>query len=417
MTFIPRIPSFNKPLLLLAGIFVPLLAICQVDTQRTSTAAYPFIQENLNHLYFSKDSSAFMKLYKKMDKLKDERKDRITVVHIGGSHVQGGTWSSTFASDFQYEFKTEGGGYFAFPYRIAKTNSQPYITSFTNGKWKRCRPTGKEYCLPLGMSALSVNTNDSSNYFGMAITSRSVCRKFSTVKVYHNFNKSFEFSLSPKMKLMAERQEFEKSGYTLFKLSQPVDSVTFDLLRKDSLQRDFILYGFSLESDLPGIYLAGLGANGASTSSFLRCANLVAQLQTLHADVMILSLGVNDTQSKGFEKDEYIEHYDSLITYAKKANPGVAIILTTTTDNYIKRKTSNKRTVLARDAMFELMERHDLAVWDLFSIMGGYKSMVKWYKVGLASKDKVHFSPKGYTLLGHMMFDALNKSYHHNSKK
>ena len=359
-----------------------------------------------------------MKLYKKMDKLAAEKKDRITVVHMGGSHVQGGTWSSVFISDLQNEFKTDGGGYFAFPYKIAKTNGQPYVSSFTNGRWKRCRPTGKEYCLPLGMSALSVNTNDSSNSFGVAITQRSVCRKFTAVKVYHNFNRSFDFRLSPKMKLMAQRTEFEQSGYTLFKLSEPVDSVAFDLLRKDSLQRDFILYGFSLENEqAPGFYLAGLGANGASTSSFLRCANLVAQLQTLNADLMILSLGVNDTQSKGFEKDEYIEHYDSLITFAKKANPGVAIILTTTTDNYIKRKTSNKRTVLARDAMFELMERHDLAVWDLFSIMGGYKSMTKWYKAGLAAKDKVHFSPKGYTMLGHMMFDALNKSYHNNRKK
>lgn len=359
-----------------------------------------------------------MKLYKKMDKLREEKKDRITVVHMGGSHVQGGTWSNVFISDLQAAFQTDGGGYFAFPYKIAKTNGQPYVTSFTNGKWKRCRPTGREYCLPLGMSALSVSTNDSSNSFGLAITQRSVCRKFNTVKVYHNFNSSFVFSLSSKMKLMAERVEEERQGYTVFRLSQPVDSVSFDLLRKDTLQRDFILYGFSLENEAaPGFYLAGLGANGASTSSFLRCANLVPQLQTLNADLMILSLGVNDTQSKGFEKDEYIEHYDSLITFAKKANPNVAIILTTTTDNYIRRKTSNKRTVLARDAMFELMERHDLAVWDLFSIMGGYKSMTQWFKVGLAAKDKVHFSPKGYTLLGHMMFEALNKSYNNNRKK
>jgi lysophospholipase L1-like esterase len=377
-----------------------------------------FIQEQFNHLYYSGDSSAFLKFYKKLDKLKEEKKDRITVVHVGGSHVQGGTWSSTFISDLQAEFNTEGGGYFAFPYRIAKTNSQPYVSSFTNGKWKRCRPTGKEYCLPLGMSAMSVNTSDSANSFGLAITPRSVCRQFNVVKVYHNFNSSFQFTISAKMRILAERTDVEKSGYTVFRLSQPLDSVAFDLLRKDTLQRDFILYGFSLENEMaPGFYLAGLGANGASTSSFLRCANLVSQLQTLQADLMILSLGVNDTQSKGFEKDEYVEHYDSLITFAKKANPGVAIILTTTTDNYIKRKTSNKRTVLARDAMFELMERHDLAVWDLFSIMGGYKSITRWYKAGLASKDKVHFSTRGYVLLGHMMFEALNKSYKNNTKK
>lgn len=409
--------SYSIALLFFCSLLFTQVGIAQ-STATTSTDRYPFIQSNLNHLYFSKDSSAFLKLYKKLDKLKAEKKDRITVVHMGGSHVQGGTWSSTFISNLQTEFNTTGGGYFMFPYKIAKTNSQPYVGSYSNGKWKRCRAIGAEACLPLGMSALSVSTNDSANSFGVWITKRSTFRTFNQIKVYHNFNPSFSFSVVTKTGMTAERKDFEKSGYSVFQLSSEVDSITFNMLKLDSLQKDFTLYGFSLENEKnPGFYLAGLGANGASSSSFLRCANLVPQLATLKADLIILSLGVNDTQSKSFEKDEYIEHYDSLITYAKKANPGVAIILTTTTDNYIRRKTSNKRTVLARDAMFELMEKHDLAVWDLFSMMGGYKSMTLWYKAGLAAKDKVHFSPKGYVLLGNLMFDALNKSYKNNQKK
>ncbi|MES2681178.1 MAG: GDSL-type esterase/lipase family protein [Bacteroidota bacterium] len=400
------------------GVLLISFLLCLHTKGQEISSRYPFILENLNHLYFSNDSASFLNLYKKLDKFSEGKKNKITVVHMGGSHVQGGTWSSTFLTGLQNEFKTDGGGYFMFPYRIAKTNSQPYVTSFTNGKWKRCRAVGKEFCLPLGMSAMSVNTNDSINYFGVAITQRSVLKKFNSVRVYHNFNKSFEFDVSAKNMIMTERTDHEKMGYTSFKLSASIDSVSFNLLRKDTLQKDFILYGFSLENDMsPGFYLAGLGANGASTSSFLRCAGLVPQLQSLDADLMILSLGVNDTQSKNFAKEEYIEHYDSLITFAKKANPGVAIILTTTTDNYIKRRTSNKRTVMARDAMFELMERYDLAVWDLYSIMGGYKSMARWYKSGLASKDKVHFSPKGYTLVGNLMFEALIKSYNNYKKR
>lgn len=408
---IPLTKTGNR-LLLIAVLF----ACCKVTSQTAASSKYPFIFNNLNHLYFSKDSSSFLRFYKKLDKLRTDKRERVTVVHMGGSHVQGGTWSSTFISDLQREFNTEGGGYFAFPYKLAKTNGQPYVSSFSNGRWKRCRAVGKEFCLPLGMSALSVTSNDSANYFGLAITKRSTCRKFNIVKVYHNFNPSFEFAPSSSVNPNPERKDYQKEGYTLFKLETAVDSVNFNLLRKDTLQKDFILYGFSLENDLnPGFYLAGLGANGASSSSFLKCANLIPQLETLQADVMIISLGVNDTQSKSFEKEEYIEHYDSLILFAKKANPGVAIILTTTTDNYIRRRTSNKRTVLARDAMFELMEKHDLAVWDLFSIMGGYKSMAKWNRAGLASKDKVHFTPRGYVMLGDMMFDALIKSYNNNS--
>jgi len=66
--------------------------------------------------------------------------------------------------------------------------------------------------------------------------------------------------------------------------------------------------------------------------------------------------------------------------------------------------------------MFELMEKHKAAVYDLYAVMGGYKSIYKWQKAGLAAKDKVHFNGRGYSILANMMFDAINRSYKYNSK-
>lgn len=383
-----------------------------------SLSSYPFIRKEFNHLLYPGDSSSFLNLFKKLEQFSHEKIGKVSIVHIGGSHVQGGVWSSTFVSDFQTAFNTTGGGYFGFPYKIAKTNGQPYFTSFTNGTWKRCRAVGKEFCLPLGMSAMSTITNDSSNYFGVTTTKKSSCKFFNAVKVYHNFNSNFDFVLRENDSTILHGEEHREFGYTLFKLDTLRDSVTFLLTRVDTIQRDFALYGFGLENEeTPGFYLAALGANGASSSSFLRCEHLLPQLESLNADLFILSLGVNDTQSKLFEKDDYIENYDTLITFIKKSNPNAAIILTTTTDNYIKRRTSNKRTITAREAMLELKEKHSVAVWDLFSLMGGYRSMPKWVKAGLASPDKVHFTNKGYVLLGNLMYEAFSKSYLNNKLK
>jgi lysophospholipase L1-like esterase len=265
------------------------------------------------------------------------------------------------------------------------------------------------------MSALSISTHDSVTNFGVALTKKAICKSFSSIKVYHNFTDGFEFAVDSLHNFQPIRTDFKDQGYTLLNFELPVDSINFKLLRKDEAHQDFMLFGFSLDNELqPGFYFAGLGANGAASGSFLRCLDLSSQFSSLNADLVIISLGVNDTQSKNFEREEYIENYDSLITVLKKANPDVAIILTTTTDNFIKRKTSNKRTIVARDAMFELMEKHNIAVWDLFSVMGGYKSMVKWQKAGLAGRDRVHFSPKGYVLLGNLMYEAFNKSYNAN---
>jgi lysophospholipase L1-like esterase len=99
----------------------------------------------------------------------------------------------------------------------------------------------------------------------------------------------------------------------------------------------------------------------------------------------------------------------------KNVNPDVAILLTTTTDNYIKRRTANKRSITARAAMFELMHKHKIAVWDMFEFMGGYKSIPKWYKAGLAARDRVHFNSRGYNIMGEYMYRAFIQSYQANT--
>ena len=383
---------------------------------QTAPKRYPFMKMEYNHLYFGKDSSSFLKLYKKMRGLDSQETKRIAVVHFGGSHVQAGVWSGTFVNDLQKEFKTDGGGYFVFPYKLAKTNGPSFASSFSNGQWKRYRAIGKDYCLPLGMCALSVSTKDSANYFGVKLTSKAVSKKFNAVKVYHNFNQAFSFAPDSVVSAALVRVDNKEAGYTLFQFNESLDSVKFNLIRKDSLAGEFILFGFSLDNSSPGFYLAGLGANGAASNSFVKCFDLSSQFKSLEADLVILSLGVNDTQAKDFGKDDFIENYDSLIMVIKSVSPDAAIILTTTSDNYIKRKRSNSKSITAKDAMFELMERHNLAVWDLFSLMGGYKSILKWQKAGLAGKDRVHFTNKGYVLLGDLMFEALMKSYWFNSK-
>lgn len=376
---------------------------------------YSFINYNENHLHHSKDSSLTLTFYKKIDELKSGKRKMVTIAHYGGSHVQAGNWGDKLIYNFQAMQNFEGGGLWAFPYRIAKTNSPNYYKSFTNGKWKRFRcATYKELCVNLGMAGIAAVTNDSANTFGVKLNKNKHHEKFNSVKVYHNFNMSFDFVAMPAAAKCIRTDSLDK-GFSLFVFEDFVDSVNFMLWKKDTLNKDFMLYGFSLENTKPGFYYASFGVNGAASNSYLRCNLFSEQLSTIKPDLVIFSLGVNDTQGKDFTKEDYIENYDSLIAEVRKVSPDCAILLTTTSDNYIRRKTANKRPIKAQDAMFELMEKHRTSVWDLYAVMGGYKSIYKWYKVGLASKDKVHFSPKGYGIIGQLMFDAINNSYKANT--
>jgi len=364
------------------------------------------VQKNQVHL--GADSASFSQLFSKMSELKGSEKKRLSVVHIGGSHVQAGIWSQAFTTQLQTQLETGSVGYFGFPYKLAKTNGQHYLSTFTSASWKKCRAVRVEYCLPLGMSGLSITTNDSTGFFGAALTKHSACRKVNTIRVYHNFNASFTFSLQQRGLGSVNRVDNVSGGYSLFSFENPGDSLVFDFKRLDTNQKDLILYGFSLENDLTsGLYLAALGLNGASAPSFMHCSELSRQLPSLKADLFVLSLGVNDTQSGEFTKERFHSNYDSLISIIRSVYPDAAIILTTTSDNYIRKKTLNKKTAIAREVMFQLMTERQVGVWDLYEIMGGARSIIRWGQAGLASGDRVHFTGKGYLVLGQLMADAL----------
>lgn len=398
------------------AVIIWAVVLPQISLPQNSVPSYSFMNLNENHLHHSKDSSLMLAFYNKMDDLRTGKRNKVVIAHYGGSHIQAGNWGDKLIFNFQSIQNFEGGGLWAFPYKIAKTNSPHYYKSYTNGKWKRYRCASyKEMCVNLGMAGIAAVTNDSSNTFGIKLNKNKHHEKFNSIKVYHNFNPSFDFVMLPTTAKSTRTDSIDK-GFTLFVFEDFVDSVNFTLWRKDTIRKDFMLYGFSLENSKPGFYYASFGVNGAASSSYLRCNLFSDQLSTIKPDLVIFSLGVNDTQGKDFTKEEYIGNYDSLIAEVRRVSPNCAILLTTTSDNYIKRRTANKRPVKAQDAMFELMEKHKTAIWDLYAVMGGYKSIYKWYKVGLASKDRVHFSSKGYAIIGQLMFDAINNSYRANSK-
>lgn len=396
----------------MTGLFRHIIRISLLVLSTNVLSAQTTIaQAKANHFLFYQDSSAWMQFFAKLKNCHTPKAKPIKIAHFGGSHVQAGVWTNEFISLLQEQLKTKGGGYFAFPYTIAKTNGQPYVDFKSNGNWKKCRAVTRDFCLPMGVNGISATTNDSLISITLKFTDKSICRQFNMLKVFHNFNPSFECKIASQNKLETAAQHFPDKGFSYFGFEKFVDSLQIEILRKDTLQKDFTLYGFSIENTEPGIYAAGLGVNGASSSSFLKCNLFDVQLQTLAPDVAIISLGVNDVQPKEFSKAEFIANYDTLIQKLKQANPNIAILLTTTTDNYIKRKTPNKRTIIAQQAFFELGLKHKVAVWDLFEVMGGYKSINKWIKAGLGKRDRVHFTGAGYKQIGQLMFDAFWQSY------
>ncbi len=363
---------------------------------------YPdFVNVQKNKIYFDKDSSNFYNFLKKVKEVKNKKRSHLFIVHFGGSHVQGGFWSEAIMNTFQDYFQTNGGGYFVFPFKQVKTNTPYYFKTYSNGKWRVNKCTKIVDSLwYIGMCGISAIT-DTSCYLSIKNEWKKL-DGFTRIKVFYRKNKNFE--LQPQFKFS---KIIEKEHYIEFILHQKLDSLGFLIQKNDTLPAEFILDGMSCENDSAGVYYAGFGVNGATSESFLKCRLLLHQLKSMKVDLFILSFGVNDVRNKNFSKDEYIVNYDSLISIIKRTHPESSILLTTISDNYIKRRIANPRTTKGSEAIGEVMKKYQVAVWDLNAVMGGQKSMLKWYKNGYAAKDKIHFNKKGYFVLGEMMVNAI----------
>ncbi len=383
--------------------------------QLFSQKKYPFIQYDSNKIIHAADSSDFIAFYKKIDGLKNGALKRVTIAHYGGSHIQAGQWTEVLADSFQALGDFKGGGAFTFPFRVVNTNGPPFYRSISTGTWVRCRCVPSELCAPLGMAGIAAVNNDAFASFGMKLKTNNHIQSFSSIKVYHNFNPSFTFDIVKGYPVPAKRIEVQEFGYTLFEFAVPVDSINFSLQKKDNTQRDFILRGFSIENEEPGFYFATMGVNGASTKSYINCSEFTKELMSLKPDLFIFSIGVNDAQDLDFNAEDFIKRYDSMVALVKSVSPDCAILFTTISDNYIKRKTSNSRSLATNAAIYHLMEKHNAALWDMFTIMGGLRSIYTWYQNDLASADKIHFNTEGYKLIGYLMFEAISKDYRENS--
>ena len=141
-------------------------------------------------------------------------------------------------------------------------------------------------------------------------------------------------------------------------------------------------------------------------------------LALIHPDLMIFAIGINDATSENFSDSVFIANYDSLLTKIECVVPNCAYIFITNNDSFRKHKSGkktyyevNRNGLKVQRDFYELARKHDGAVWDMFAIMGGLNSMRQWEAFGLAQKDKVHFTRKGYKLMGDMMFRAIIESY------
>ncbi|MDR2407422.1 MAG: GDSL-type esterase/lipase family protein [Bacteroidales bacterium] len=363
------------------------------------------------------DTTIYDDFFRKLDQLIFEGKGNLTILHIGGSHIQAGTLSHQIRINLLTAFPgLVGNRGLIFPFSAAKTNSpQNYKTAYT-GDWEICKSTHRGLKFPLGLTGMGIATSDIQASIGVMLRNADdVTFDFNRVYVLGNCDSGY-------VRLMLQIQDSvivegvydsAKSAYC-FELGTYTDAFTLFFEKKDTLWETFYLRGFWLENNLPGISYVDVGVNGASVSSYLKCSYLENDLAFVHPDLCIFSIGINDASGSDFDTAHFQNNYKELIRRIRTVSPNCAILFTTNNDSFHKvgkRYYNNTNGLLAQQSFYSLAKYYNAGVWDLFSFMGGLNSMKKWESKGLSQKDKIHFTPQGYAIIGNFVYNAFIFEY------
>ena len=397
--------------------------------------SWSFINYDSNHLILSSDSSQMRRFAMKWYKLLATGQGHLNIMQLGASHVQGGTFPHTIrrniligacnaVGESGYDTRNThfpvGPRGMIFPYSAAVKCNNPFdyrISRSSALTLTRC--VYKEPDQMLGLTGIAVTAADSAADVSVTLAEPDI--DFATHRIILLGNSVG--GLIPQLYIIEESGDTVKVPLTeadegfrryTFDLPHTVDS--FHVFLPCHPGQSFAITGIYLDHPWPvlqtsGITFHSIGVNGASVSDYLtKCPFFTTDLEMIDPDLVILGIGINDASGPNFDTAVFRQRYLQLVDSIRAVKPDCAFIFITNNDSYrrVKRKYSvNNNGPLAREAFLRVAEQCGGAVWDQFTIMGGLTSMDLWSKNDLGQRDHVHFTRKGYQLLGDLLSNAI----------
>jgi lysophospholipase L1-like esterase len=354
------------------------------------------------------ESASLSHFFEALDALKSDSCRTLSIVHIGDSHIQADYFSGMLRVLLQEKFGNAGRG-LIFPYAVAHTNEPINYSSSGKGTWKGIRSVINPGGVAVGISGISL-------YSGQAAAGFSI-RTRSQKGMSYAFNRVELISktANPENTRLFSDQEnviAKKTGpfVSVFDLKDTVHRVEMTFSTKQGID----IHGLILKNGKGGILYHTIGANGATFDSYNSASLFMEQLPYLNPDLIIISLGTNESYSSKFDAAAFVSQLHTFMRGIQATSKPCSILLTTPSDNCKLKKGKvfpNNKPQMIGDSLKSFAQRNTYALWDLYEIMGGAGSMKQWKKQGLSAADHVHFTRKGYELQGHLLFEALINAY------
>ncbi len=380
---------------------------------------YKFIKPKKNRV--ENDSVGLERFYEHLYQLEIKSSKRVSIAHIGDSHIQADFFSGMLRQRFQIDFGNAGRG-LIFPYKVARTNEPSSYQTSSNVSWESKRNIFLDNPLPIGIGGITIKTMDSSAAIKLSVFDQaSLDYGFSKLSIFQDKGPNvYDFMVYEDENIIGFINSNLMMGGNFMStvyFDKPRKNIILKAYKRDSLQTYAQIYGLLLENDQPGILYNTTGVNGAECRHCSASKYFFEQLSYLNPDLVIISMGTNEAFPRGFNRDRFYSQIDSLVMHIKRESPDVNILFTTPADSYRRKKYKNPDMQMARNTIVNYCMKNEFSYWDLYEVMGGFGSMAKWKIKGLAAPDKVHFSRAGYELQGKLLYSAIQDGYRSFKKR
>ncbi|OXA92536.1 LysM repeat-containing protein [Flavobacterium hercynium] len=417
-------------------------------------------------------------VFKKLKENEAGGNRKINIVHIGDSHIQGDLMTNQIRKNLQEKFGNAGRG-LVFPYQLAKTNGSYNERFYSNRIWENYRNIYPAKGNPVGLSGIGLWRENAG--FAIELNVKDKAYKFNSIHVITPQNqKMFDLAISAQTSITqtTERKVIAhkiKKGEAISVIADKYNVSVAEIKRDNHLKSNNIragrvlkiatnetkpknvttsefvplkleadafsnyydsdkalekiflipnksatkyeLNGIVLEKNASGVIYSGIGVNGAKFSDYNKYPLFFEQLKALHPDLLIFSLGTNESFDK-MDTAKYIKQLREFISNIKEQNIDVPIIIMTPPPSLFRGRKPNHFVGEYAERIIEIAEKDNFAVWDLYTEFGGLSGIQKLKAQALIGPDWVHYSKKGYMKQGDLFTEAFLKAYDNfNSKK
>jgi lysophospholipase L1-like esterase len=353
--------------------------------------------------------------YEHLYQLNSQASKKVSIVHIGDSHIQADYLTSVVRRNFHLHFGNAGRG-LVVPLQVAGTNEPANFKTMSNITWKSKRCVFPDQPLPIGVGGVTIQTTNANANLEIRMHDLWLDYTFNSLTLFYKKDeRSYHFSIrsSENVQLAVIDSSCSSLARNVSKVSweKGIGAVTIHSVKAAPQQSQAVLFGAVLENSNNGVLYHAIGVNGAKARHYNAAAFFAEQTGALDADLFVISLGTNESADYPNIDRNFRNHLDQLVSSLKMHNPRAHFVLVTPQEVFRRRNKSNPGIVQIREEIIRYAVEHGLAFYDMYRALGGEHSALNWRSGGLLSPDGIHLTKDGYEYQGNLFFHALMKGY------